>query len=189
MGKILFVNACVRKDSRTRRLAQTVLDCLDGEVSEVNLNSHKVLPMGRAALTQREKDLENRQLESPTFDLARQFAQADEIVIAAPFWDLFFPAVLKAYLENICIPGITFWYHNGTPKGLCKAKRLIYVTTSGGYIKTDYGFRYLDALCKNFFEIPEACAFRCQGLDIYGSNVEKLLLESQNQVRQALKRR
>lgn len=189
MDKILFVNACVRKDSRTRQLAQTVLECLDGEIEEVNLNSHKVMPLGRAALSQRDSDLQKGWVGSPAFELARQFAQADEIVIAAPFWDLFFPAVLKAYLENICVAGVTFQYHNGTPRGLCRAKRLIYVTTSGGYIKTDYGFRYLDALCKTFFEIPDTCAFRCQGLDIYGSNVEKLLADTKAQIRQALRKK
>ena len=29
MGNVLFVNACVRPDSRTRILAQEVLDCLE----------------------------------------------------------------------------------------------------------------------------------------------------------------
>lgn len=186
MGEILFVNACVRKDSRTRRLAETVLECLDGEVTEVNLNSRKVLPTGRAALSQREDEMKHGRLGSPIFDSAWQFALAEQIVIAAPFWNLFFPAALMTYLEDVCIPGITFRYHNGTTKGMCRAKRLIYVTTSGGYLKTDYGFRYLEALCKNFFEIPETCVFRCQGLDMFGSDAEKLLEDTQTQIRQTL---
>ena len=33
---ILFVNACVRKESRTRILAERVLSMLDGTVTEVN---------------------------------------------------------------------------------------------------------------------------------------------------------
>ena len=33
------------------------------------------------------------------FDLAGQFAGADTIVIAAPFWDLSFPAALKQYMQ------------------------------------------------------------------------------------------
>ena len=40
------------------------------------------------------------------FDLASQFQQADEIVIAAPYWDLSFPAILKLYLENIYVTGV-----------------------------------------------------------------------------------
>lgn len=37
MGKILFVNACVRPESRTMILAKHVLSKLDGVIEEVNL--------------------------------------------------------------------------------------------------------------------------------------------------------
>ena len=40
------------------------------------------------------------------FDLAKQFAEADEVIIAAPFWDLSFPAALKQYFEQINVLGI-----------------------------------------------------------------------------------
>ena len=188
MNQILFVNACARSGSRTEQLAQTVLACLNGQVSEVNLDSRKLPPMGRNALARRESDLENGLLDAEDYVLARQFAQADEIVIAAPFWDLFFPAMLKVYLENVCISGITFRYDNGIPKGLCRARRLIYVTTSGGYMETDFGFQYLDALCKSFWGIPETQVFRCQGLDVWGSDPEKLLSDAQAAAREALTR-
>ena len=44
------------------------------------------------------------------FRYARQFAAADKIVIAAPLWDLSFPAQLKVYLENIYVTGIVTKY-------------------------------------------------------------------------------
>ncbi len=34
---ILYVNACVRKQSRTLRLAKQMMDKLDGEIKEVKL--------------------------------------------------------------------------------------------------------------------------------------------------------
>ena len=40
------------------------------------------------------------------FRYARQFAEAEEIVIAAPFWDLSFHAKLKIYLGQITISGL-----------------------------------------------------------------------------------
>ena len=59
------------------------------------------------------------------FELARQFAAADQIVIAAPYWDLSFPAALKQYFEQINVLGITFAYTpEGVPKGLCRARKL-----------------------------------------------------------------
>ena len=41
------------------------------------------------------------------FDLARQFARAEIIVMAAPYWDLSFQAALKQYLEQVNVVGIT----------------------------------------------------------------------------------
>ena len=41
---------------------------------------------------------------------ARQFRDADIVVIAAPYYDLSFPSALKNYLEAICCVGLTFYY-------------------------------------------------------------------------------
>ena len=48
-----------------------------------------------------ERLLAERDYGDELFAFARQFAAADEIVIAAPFWDLSFPTALKAYLKKI----------------------------------------------------------------------------------------
>ncbi len=42
MEKILYVNACVRPESRTRELAETVLDCLEGSIEEINLEQENI---------------------------------------------------------------------------------------------------------------------------------------------------
>ena len=60
------------------------------------------------------------------FSLAKEFAIADTIVIAAPYYDLSFPAMLKQYFEQINVLGVTFTYSDsGIPEGLCKARRSI----------------------------------------------------------------
>lgn len=88
-----------------------------------------------------------------------------------------FPAVLKAYLENITVSGITFEYSDqGIPQSLCKAKTLHYVTTSGGYIgQNDFGFSYINALAQNFFGITEIRRYTAEGLDIFGTDVQKVM--------------
>ena len=52
---ILFVNACVRPQSRTKRLALSVLKKLDGDVKEVNLECENVPPLNNAMLEYRLK--------------------------------------------------------------------------------------------------------------------------------------
>ena len=80
--------------------------------------------------------------DDPIFEYAKQMAQADEIVIGTPYWDLSFPAALKTYLEYCCVCDITFHYTNeGRPEGLCKSKTMTYITTSGGFIADkNYGY-------------------------------------------------
>ena len=54
MENVLFINACVRPDSRTRILAQEVLDCLGQPYTEVDLNREQYPAMDRQALELRE---------------------------------------------------------------------------------------------------------------------------------------
>ena len=162
---ILFINACVRENSRTLVLAKSILSGMSGEITEVNLNQENILPLNRELLEKRERLLRNGRRDDPMLCHARQFANADEIVIAAPFWDLSFPAILKTYIEQITVAGITFEYKSGRPHGLCKAKGLTYVTTSGGPILTDFGYEYIKALAKGVYGISQTKAYRAMNLD------------------------
>ena len=118
------------------------------------------------------------------FEQAKKFANADTIVIAAPFWDLSFPSVLKIYFENITVSGITFEYsREGRPISKCNAKKLYYVTTSGGPIgKNNFGFDYVKALAENFFGISEVCFFSAEGLDIFGADVNAIMDEAKKRI-------
>lgn len=173
---ILFINACVRESSRTLVLAKSVLGEMSYDVlTEVNLNFENIVPLNRELLEKRENLIHCGDFTDPMFRYAKQFAEADEIVIAAPFWDLSFPAILKAYMEQITVSGITFEYINGRPSGLCKAKRLTYVTTSGGPIFADFGYEYIKTLAKNFYGIKETKVYRAMGLDVNMITAEELL--------------
>ena len=136
----LFINACVRgANSRTIVIAKDILKDIEGTTTELVLDSIDLHPLTSTTLALRDSLIKSGNFENPMFDYAKQFASADTIIIAAPYWDLAFPALLKIYLENICVSGITFRYNNGRPIGLCKAKKLIYITTAGGPIFADFG--------------------------------------------------
>ena len=117
MDRILFVNACVRPCSRTLELANTLLQELKGTVQEIRLYETDLPALDLKGMEKRDEAVRENDFSDPAFDLARQFASADVIVIAAPYWDLMFPAVLKSYLENITVSGITFRYsEKGRPE-------------------------------------------------------------------------
>ena len=181
MGKILFINACVRPFSRTLDLAKYVLSKLSGDIEEVKLYNEQLSPLGLEEMHIRDKSAKSKNFTNSVFNHAKQFANAETIVIAAPYWNLSFPAVLKSYFENITVNGLTFCYgENGIPYGLCKSKKLIYVTTSGGPIVYNFGFDYVSALAKNFYGINDVQLVKAEGLDIYGADVSDIMQTVKN---------
>lgn len=174
---ILYVNACVRKESRTKKLAEKLLQAMGKPYEELRLEDISFPVVNEAFLDQRDGLIARGEFHDPLFALARQFARAEIIVMAAPFWDLSFPAMLKQYLEQINVLGITFRYSpEGVPLGLCRAKQLFYVTTAGGnYVPEAFGFGYVKALAENYYGIPEVRQIQAAGLDIDGADVPAIL--------------
>ena len=91
----LYINCCVREESRTDRLAQAVLQKLGGDFTELKLYEENLKPLDRETLNKRTALIKQGDYSDPMFDHAKQFASADTIVIAAPYWDLSFPSTLK----------------------------------------------------------------------------------------------
>ena len=180
--QILYVNACVRKESRTKRLADKLLSKLGEPYEELCLEKIAFPIVNEEYLNKRDQLISAGDFQNPAFDLARQFSEAKTIVIAAPYWDLSFPSMLKQYLEQINVVGITFKYsEEGVPVALCKANRLFYVTTAGGlYVPEDYGFGYVKALAQNFYGIQDVRKIEAVGFDIYGANVNSIMKDAED---------
>ncbi len=174
---ILFINACVRKESRTRILAEKLLVKLDKSFDEIRLNEIVFPNVDEDFLKMRDRLISEGDIQNPLFGLARQFAEAETIVIAAPYWDLSFPAALKQYCEQINVVGITFRYsEDGIPVGLCRANRLFYVSTAGGcYVPEDFGFGYIRALAQNYYGIQDVRKIEAVGLDLVGADVDAIM--------------
>ena len=181
---ILFIDACVRSDSRTQRLAQALLEHLGGTFETIRLEKVDFPITNEAFLHHRDELIAGGRFDDSMFDMGRQFASADTIVIAAPYWDMSFPASLKQYVEQINVVGLTFEYlPNGTPKGLCKATRLYYVTTGGGNVcPEDFGYGYIEALSHSFYGISETKLISAYGLDIYGNDPEAIISKAINDI-------
>ena len=184
MDTILFLNACPRPDSRTRELAQHVLSKLDGTVEKLRLFDEQIQPLDLAGMEERDRAVRECDWDAPILRYARQFAAADTIVVAAPYWDLLFPAVVRAYFEAVTVTGVTFRYTpEGFPAGLCKAKKLIYVTTAGGPIgEYNLGFDYVKALATLYYGIPEVKCFTAEFLDIIGADVPTIMAKAKQVV-------
>lgn len=179
MDKILFINGCIRPESRTLMLTKHLLSKLEGEIEEVNLEKESIPALNSSSLKYRQELLAAERFEDPMLSYARQFKEADVIVIAAPYYDLSFPSALKNYLEAICCVGLTFYYdENEVAQTHTKARRLYYVSTGGGILKKQFGFEYVKALVGEFFHIFDVQGFFAEKLDLLGSDPEAIMRDA-----------
>ena len=192
MEKTLLIDACVRPESRTRLLAQRVLNRLDGKLETVNLERENIQPLNYERMLARDEAVKNeggdaeaeKDGDAALLRYARQFAEADAIVFAAPYWDLSFPAMVKNYLEAVTVQGVTFYYNEeGIPQGLCRAKRVFYVETCGGPCEGfNFGFDYVKGLCRMLYGIQEVHCFKAEMLDVIGMDVEAIMKRAMEEI-------
>ncbi|MBR4015738.1 MAG: NAD(P)H-dependent oxidoreductase [Anaerotignum sp.] len=194
MKSVLFIDCCIRREeSRSKKLAEHFLANLEKEqgytIESLCLMDEALTFFSDGFFSQREALLQNGVLQHPRFRYAHQFAKADKIVIAAPFWDLSFPALLKVYIENISVDGITFHADEKGLTGLCKADNMVYFTTRGGiYEGTDMemGSVYLQAMSK-FFGIEQYTCIAAEGLDLGIRPAEEILQEAMRKAEEIAK--
>jgi len=64
--------------------------------------------------------------------LVDELEAMDTLIISAPVYNFMVPAVLKAWIDQVCRARRTFAYTEQGPKGLLEGKRAFLVFTSGG---------------------------------------------------------
>lgn len=188
MEQLLFVDACMRgKLSRTKTLCREFLTQYAAlrpqcQVLHRDLASAS-LPVLTGAMAQERDALTAGDMDHPMLQPALEASQADLILVGAPYWDMTFPAALKVYLEWASTIGITFGYtKEGQQVGLCRARRLVFITTAGGPIgKLNLGYDYLKAWA-NMVGIPQTHCLTAENLDIIGADVEQILARTRQQI-------
>jgi FMN-dependent NADH-azoreductase len=183
MTKLLYIDCCIRGvQSRTRTLAEAFLAALSArkeiEIERLTLMDEPIIPFQNGFFWQRERLIEAGELNHPRFRYAHSFQEAERIVIAAPFWDLSVPALLKVYIENVNVQGITFDCDekNGC-FGTCKAEKMLFLTTRGSAMEgniADNGTKYLGDMAR-FFGIPHFKHIAADGLDLGIEPAEQIL--------------
>lgn len=166
MQKLIFIDSCMREESRTKRIATPIIAELSKryEVERIALEGASYPAVDSKTL----QDRNNGIVPEHFVDLAKKVAAADRIVIAAPFWDMSFPAILKLFIENLSLFGVTFNTDDKTCYGLCRCQKLLYITTRGMNISTgdplEQATPYLKAL-SFLWGLGEIVTISAQNLD------------------------
>lgn len=195
MGQLLIVNGNVnRETSRTNRLTKVLTGLLEAtgqydSVAELILENEPLKALNSARLNRRAELIGRKEYGDEIFRYARQFREADCIVIAAPYWDFVFPALMRIYIEDVSVVGLTYYYGTDCrPHGLCRAGKLYYVTTSGGYVgPCNYGYDVVKSMA-GMFGIEDTECVIAEGLDIDTNDVEAILERTAGELRERLQR-
>lgn len=109
----------------------------------------------------------------PILKHAYQFAEADKYIFAAPMWNLGLPAIVKAYVDYVSVPGISFAYTEHGPKGLLENKKAVLLTSRGGSYGEgpaaayEMGERYLRTIL-GFFGVTDVKAVAAENMNVQG---------------------
>ena len=170
--------------SVTRRLGDAVIEKIktkypDAEVKERDL-ADEVFPhldelqIGSWFAPAEARTPEQTDAVQLSDDAIRDMQEADIYVIGAPFYNFSIPSTLKAYLDHVVRPGITFRYtEGGKPEGLLKNKKAYIATASSGvysegaFQSFDYAIPYLTFIL-GFVGVTAISIVRAEGLRIEG---------------------
>lgn len=186
---VLFINACVRKESRTSKLCERYIknfiatheeSGVDWDFTEVDLKKIDLKPLNAQTLEKRTELARKENFKDQMFYYAKQLLEADHIVIGAPYWDFSYPAGLKVYIENTCIDNLMFNYdEQGIPHGKCKARDATYIMTAGGYVsERNLGYEYISTVFTQLFGIENMHLLKAEGLDMEGADEDMIMKQA-----------
>ena len=180
--KTLFINATILDTSRTLRLAKHLLNYYD-DITEVDLKEDQVLPVDNQTLKIKYDNLEAGNNSHESLKNAYLLKEAEVIIIAAPLWNLGFPASLKAFFDDAIITGVTFAYGpEGNIISLCNTKKVILVSTSGGKYLPEHSFNFIKDFSKMFLGTEDVSMYYSEFLDVFTDKVDEILNKTITQI-------
>ena len=196
MSKVLYIKANIKPEgqSKTYKISDSFIDeyrknnpqdeIITLDLYEEGIDFLKGEDLG-AVFGPKTEESKNH----PILKYAYQFAEADKYIIAAPMWNLSFPAILKAYIDYVSVTGITFKYTAEGPVGLLENKKAVHIVSRGGeYANAPYemGDRYIRTIL-GFFGVTDVQSVTAENVDVMGIDVDAILDEAVNKARQIAK--
>lgn len=187
MSKLLYIkaNAKPQGSSRTFKISDSFIDAYkqshpDDEIITLDLYNEGIKFLTSDDINSVFGPKTEESKNHPILKYAYQFAEADKYVIAEPMWNLSIPAILKAYIDYICVIGITFKYTENGPVGLCTGKKAVNISARGGQYSREpnasfeMGDRYLRTIF-GFLGITDFTTISADELDVMGNDIDKIL--------------
>ncbi|HWT74470.1 MAG TPA: NAD(P)H-dependent oxidoreductase [Mobilitalea sp.] len=186
MSKVLYIKANAKPEgsSRTFKISDAFIESYKKHHPEDEIITLDLYKEGIDFLSEEgvmmHRPAPGEGKNHPVLKYAYQFAEADKYVFAEPLWNLGVPAILKAYIDYVCVTSITFKYTAEGPVGLCGGKKAVNITTRGGFYSSGHfadmemGDKYLKTVL-GFMGITDYTTIAGEMLDVIGQDVDVLL--------------
>jgi FMN-dependent NADH-azoreductase len=160
--KILRIDTSVSgDDSASRVLTQALTEHFrgkhpDAEVTELDFGTNPlphINPVTMGAI----RFPEERRTEAmkAAFPAERavldQFLASDIVIVGAPMYNFTISSSLKAWLDRLGVPGVTFSYSEAGPQGLAGGRRVIAALSQGGVYEIDSPFEHHQSYLRDIF--------------------------------------
>ena len=66
-----------------------------------------------------------------------EFLASDVVIVGAPMYNFSIPSQLKAWLDRLGVPGVTFRYSEAGPEGLAGGRKVVIASARGGAYSND----------------------------------------------------
>ncbi|ANF52861.1 FMN-dependent NADH-azoreductase [Chryseobacterium glaciei] len=185
MKRILHLkSSLLGKESYSIKLGNAIIEKIQEKYPENELEELNLVEMEMPHLTPKvlhtlftpSEKLNEDEKESIRLsdDLVKQLMSSDIIVIGAPLINFTIHTSLKAWIDHITRPGITFGYgENGLPMGKVTGKKVYVAMSSGGVYSegpgkaNDFVAPYLKAFL-GFLGMTDVTVIRAEGLKVPG---------------------
>jgi FMN-dependent NADH-azoreductase len=160
--KILRIDSAVTgPESVSRELTQAITEHFrathpDAEVVELDLAADPLphidsVTMGAIRFPAERQDAAMQAAHAAERAVLDQFLSSDVVIVGAPMYNFTIPSSLKAWLDRLGVPGVTFSYSEAGPKGLAGGRRVIVASSQGGAYELDAPFEHHESFLRDFF--------------------------------------
>lgn len=186
MSTVLYIKANAKPEgiSRTFKISDAFIETYKKHHPDDEIVTLDLYKEGICFLTEENVMMHAQKPEAskdnPVVKYAYQFLNANKYVFAEPLWNLGIPAILKAYIDYVCVNTVTFKYTAEGAVGLCQGKRAVNITARGGeysaepFSQWEMGDRYLRTIL-GFMGITDYTTVAADRLDVMGQDIDTLV--------------
>ena len=118
----------------------------------------------------------------------QEFLAADVLVVGAPMYNFGIPSQLKAWIDRVTVAGKTFRYTEQGPEGLAGGKKVIVISSRGGFFGPDTpaaAFDHQETYIRTLFGflgVTDLSFVRAEGVALGAAERHKAIESAKDQV-------